>query len=54
VGFSYAKRNSDYSVYTLVEKGDNGWIDEYKWVDMAYNYKESSASFNLFAHYYPW
>lgn len=54
VGFSYAKRSSDYSVYTLDKENDNEWIDEFKWVDMAYNYKESSASFNLFAHYYPW
>ena len=54
VGYSYAKRNSDYSVYTLVKDGGNQWLEEYKWVDMAYNYKESSASFNLFANYYPW
>ncbi len=54
VGYSYAKRDSDYSVYTIVEGGGNEWLEEYKWVDVANNYKESSASFNLFANYYPW
>ena len=48
VGYSYAKRDSDYSI---ISPGDTGGTQQ---KNMAYNYKESSASFNLFANYYPW
>ena len=54
VGYSYAKRNSDYSVYTLIPEYNNQWLDKYHWVDVPYHYTEKSVSFNLFAHYYPW
>lgn len=54
LGYSYAKRNSNYSVYTSIKVTENQWLEDYHWVDVPYNYTESSVSFNLFAHYYPW
>ena len=48
VGYSYAKRDSDYFI---ISPGDTGGTQQ---KNMAYNYKESSASFNLFVNYYPW
>ena len=54
LGYSYAKRNSDYSVYTSIKDAGNQWTEDYHWVDVSNHYTENSASFNLFAHYYPW